>query len=178
MSRACHFRLTILIVRRQSFYVAPWQALTTAVDAMNVTERVCSQNLTASTSQCLDIYEMWSTITITSMTSFTSVVDITTTIGSGASLMIVETITASLAESATVYSLSTTLVLTTSTESAATQTSTISVSTSTMQVYAATATSSQGSTSTSTSTLFTTSTITHTLTSTTTMTPAVAATSA
>jgi len=149
--------IRLAILTKQSYYIAPWQALTTALPALNITERICSTaapNATiASTSDaalslatppptvlhCIDIYEVWSTSITTSTSSFTSTIDISTIIPNGRKQVIVGPITTSMKEAETLLELHTELVLPTNVEKEAVVTSTIKAvsSTSTMIVWPA-----------------------------------------
>lgn len=110
-----------------TYYLAPWQELTSAGPPADVDLKVCSA-LANGTEQCVREYEYWTTSLITSVATAYSAYNFTTSIG-GPSQFIVETFVANVTELFTTISMSTTMAVSYETEIETTSTSTRSVST-------------------------------------------------
>lgn len=110
-----------------TYYLAPWQELTSAGPPADVDLKVCSA-LVNGTEQCVRQYEVWQTSLVTSVMTTFSACNFTTSIG-GPSQLIVETFVANVTELMTTISMSTTMALEYETEIETTSTSTRPVST-------------------------------------------------
>lgn len=110
-----------------TYYLAPWQELTSAGPPADVDLKICSA-LANGTEQCVRQYEVWQTSLVTSVGTTYSAYNFTTSIG-GPSQFIVETFVANVTELMATISMSTTMALEYSTEIETTSTSTRSVST-------------------------------------------------
>ena len=87
-----------------SYFIASWQALTTAGPPSDVDLRICSY-LTNGTRVCVLEYQAWNTTTVTYIATTTTSINLTTTIANGPSQIIFETITANITERFTTLSL-------------------------------------------------------------------------
>ena len=92
-----------------TYYLAPWQELTSAGPPADVDLKVCSA-LANGTEQCVRQYEVWQTSLVTSVGTTYSAYNFTTSIG-GPSQFIVETFVANVTELMTTISMSTTMAL-------------------------------------------------------------------
>ena len=92
-----------------TYYLAPWQDLTTAGPPGDVDLKVCTTYANGS-EICVLEYEVWKTSLITITTSTVTSINLTTTLF-GPSQVIIETFSANITEQLTTFSLSTTMDL-------------------------------------------------------------------
>ncbi|KAK4992997.1 hypothetical protein LTR50_000703 [Elasticomyces elasticus] len=105
-----------------TYYLAPWQELTTAGPPSEVDLKVCATYKNGST-ECVREYQIWKTSMVTITSSTVTLVDFTTAIP-GPSQVLVETFVANVTELLTTFSLSTTMELSYMLETETTSTAT------------------------------------------------------
>ncbi|QIW99241.1 hypothetical protein AMS68_004759 [Peltaster fructicola] len=105
-----------------TYYLAPWQDLTSAGPPADVDYKICT-GYANGTEQCVLEYYKWKTSLLTLTATTTTLINITTTIP-GPSQLLVETFVANVTGTATTLSMSTTMELETSTLSETTIVST------------------------------------------------------
>jgi hypothetical protein len=110
-----------------TFFLAPWQQLTTAGPPGDVDLKVCA-TLANGTVNCVREYQIWKTSLLTINASSTISVNFSTTIA-GPSQLIVETFVANITKALVTYSMSTTMELQYVTEALTTKTASRAVST-------------------------------------------------
>ncbi|KAK5250014.1 hypothetical protein LTR16_006067, partial [Cryomyces antarcticus] len=92
-----------------TYYVAPWQGLTTAGPPSEVDIKICTTFVNG-TRECVLEYEVWEVRVVTLIRSTTTSIDLTTTIP-GPSQLLIETFAANITETVTTLSLSTAMVV-------------------------------------------------------------------
>lgn len=102
------------IQKLTTYYVAPWQELTSAGPPTNVDRKICAIYANG-TEECVVEYYLWKTSLVTMPTSTVTSINLTTTIA-GPSQLVVETFVANITEILTTFSMSTTMELTYSVE--------------------------------------------------------------
>jgi hypothetical protein len=110
-----------------TFFLAPWQQLTTAGPPEDVDLKVCA-TLANGTVNCVREYQIWETSLLTINATSTISVNFSTTIA-GPSQLIVETFVANITKALVTYSMSTTMELEYVTEALTTETASRAVST-------------------------------------------------
>lgn len=101
-----------------TYYVAPWNELTSAGPPSDVDKKVCATFLNE-TEECVVEYYVWETSLVTIPTTTITSINLTTTVA-GPSQIIVETFVANVTEMLTTFSMSTTMELTYSVETVTT----------------------------------------------------------
>ncbi|KAH0338050.1 hypothetical protein KCU81_g7857, partial [Aureobasidium melanogenum] len=101
-----------------TYYVAPWNELTSAGPPSDIDKKVCATFLNG-TEECVVEYYVWETSLVTIPTSTVTSINLTTTVA-GPSQIIVETFVANVTEMLTTFSMSTTMELTYSVETVTT----------------------------------------------------------
>ncbi|KAG9689260.1 hypothetical protein KCU95_g9815, partial [Aureobasidium melanogenum] len=101
-----------------TYYVAPWNELTSAGPPSDVDKKVCATFLNG-TEECVVEYYVWETSLVTIPTTTITSINLTTTVA-GPSQIIVETFVANVTEMLTTFSMSTTMELTYSVETVTT----------------------------------------------------------
>ncbi|KAG9692266.1 hypothetical protein KCU69_g9413, partial [Aureobasidium melanogenum] len=97
-----------------TYYVAPWNELTSAGPPTDVDKKVCA-TFPNGTEECVAEYYVWETSLVTIPTTTVTSINLTTTVA-GPSQIIVETFVANVTEMLTTFSMSTTMELTYSVE--------------------------------------------------------------
>lgn len=105
-----------------TYYLAPWQELTSAGPPGDVDYKIC-ETFENGTVSCILEYYLWRTSSLTLTGTTTTSINFTTTIP-GPSQLVVETFVANITETLTTYTMSTTMELETSTLTETTVTST------------------------------------------------------
>jgi hypothetical protein len=90
-----------------TYFIAPWQQLTTAGPPEDVDLKVCA-TLANGTENCVREYQIWKTSLVTVNATSTLSVNFSTTIA-GPSQLIVETFVANITKTLVTYSMSTTI---------------------------------------------------------------------
>ncbi|GAB7356005.1 hypothetical protein MBLNU459_g6629t1 [Dothideomycetes sp. NU459] len=93
-----------------TYYLAPWQQLTTAGPPGTVDVKVCTTDARNGSAKCVLEYYAWQTTLLTLTMSTVTRIDLTTTVA-GPSQLLVETFVANVTELLTTFSLSTTMAL-------------------------------------------------------------------
>lgn len=101
------------LLKLTTYYIAPWQDLTSAGPPGDVDYKICT-GFANGTERCVLEYYKWKTSLLTLTSTTTTLINITTTIP-GPSQLIVETFVANVTGTATTLSMSTTMELETST---------------------------------------------------------------
>jgi hypothetical protein len=110
-----------------TYFIAPWQELTTAGPTQDVDLKVCA-TLANGTENCICKYQIWKTSLVTVNATSTLSLNFSTTIA-GPSQLTVETFVANITKTLLTYSMSTTIEKEYVTESATTETASRTVST-------------------------------------------------